>query len=60
MNVALRCWRIRHTTSMLSSVENQPGRLAIVMSGGGARAAYQVGLLQTLAKHPRWLRSGWD
>ena len=51
MNVALRCWRIRHTASMLSSVENQPGRLAIVMSGGGARAAYQVGLLQTLAKH---------
>jgi NTE family protein len=29
----------------------EPGRLAIVMSGGGARAAYQVGLLQTLAKH---------
>jgi len=51
MNVAIRCWRIRHTTSMFSSVENQPGRLAIVMSGGGARAAYQVGLLQALAKH---------
>jgi NTE family protein len=36
---------------MFSSVENQPGRLAVVMSGGGARAAYQVGLLQTLAKY---------
>jgi len=32
-------------------VKAQPGRLAIVMSGGGARAAYQVGLLQVLAKH---------
>jgi len=51
MNVALRCWRIRHMASMFSDVGNQPGRLAIVMSGGGARAAYQVGLLQTLAKH---------
>jgi NTE family protein len=36
---------------MLPGVEIEPGRLAIVMSGGGARAAYQVGLLQTLAKH---------
>jgi NTE family protein len=36
---------------MLPGVEGEPGRLAIVMSGGGARAAYQVGLLQTLAKH---------
>jgi NTE family protein len=36
---------------MLSGVENEPGRLAIVMSGGGARAAYQVGILQILAKH---------
>jgi NTE family protein len=32
-------------------VEDESGRLGIVMSGGGARAAYQVGLLQTLAKH---------
>jgi NTE family protein len=30
-----------------------PGELAIVMSGGGARAAYQVGLLRWIArKHP--------
>jgi NTE family protein len=36
---------------MFPGVETQPGRLAIVMSGGGARAAYQVGLLQVLAKH---------
>jgi NTE family protein len=36
---------------MFSGVENQPSRIAIVMSGGGARAAYQVGLLQALAKH---------
>jgi NTE family protein len=36
---------------MFSGVENQPHRLAIAMSGGGARAAYQVGLLQTLAVH---------
>jgi NTE family protein len=36
---------------MFPCVEIEPGRLAIVMSGGGARAAYQVGLLQTLAKH---------
>jgi NTE family protein len=36
---------------MLPGVEGEPGRLAIVMGGGGARAAYQVGLLQTLAKH---------
>jgi NTE family protein len=36
---------------MFPAVEIEPGRLAIVMSGGGARAAYQVGVLQTLAKH---------
>jgi NTE family protein len=36
---------------MFSAVKTQPDRLAIVMSGGGARAAYQVGLLQVLAKH---------
>jgi NTE family protein len=36
---------------MISAVESDPGGLAIVMSGGGARAAYQVGLLQTLASH---------
>jgi len=44
-------WRKHRAGSMFSRVENQPGRLAIVMSGGGARAAYQVGLLQVLAKH---------
>ena len=33
-----------------------PGELAIVMSGGGARAAYQVGLLRWLAKHDPDLR----
>lgn len=27
------------------------GRLALVLSGGGARAAYQVGLLRVLARH---------
>src|SRR5262245_38421946 len=27
-----------------------PGELAVVMSGGGARAAYQVGVLLALAK----------
>jgi len=32
-------------------VKTQSSRLAIVMSGGGARAAYQVGVLQVLAKH---------
>ena len=36
---------------MFPGVEIESGRLAIVMSGGGARAAYQVGVLQTLAKH---------
>ena len=36
---------------MFPVVEIESGRLAIVMSGGGARAAYQVGVLQTLAKH---------
>ncbi len=36
---------------MFPGVEAKSGRLAIVMSGGGARAAYQVGLLQVLAKH---------
>jgi len=36
---------------MFRGVPMEPGRLAIAMSGGGARAAYQVGLLQTLAKH---------
>ena len=36
---------------MLPGVTSEAGRLAIVMSGGGARAAYQVGLLQVLAKH---------
>jgi len=33
--------------------ETPPGDLAIVMSGGGARAAYQVGMLRWLARrHP--------
>ncbi len=36
---------------MFAGVTNEAGRLAIVMSGGGARAVYQVGLLQVLAKH---------
>ncbi|MFB3117196.1 MAG: patatin-like phospholipase family protein [Myxococcota bacterium] len=36
---------------MFAGVTDEAGRLAIVMSGGGARAAYQVGLLQVLAKH---------
>jgi NTE family protein len=36
---------------MFSGVEIEAGRFAIVMSGGGARAAYQVGVLQVLAKH---------
>jgi len=36
---------------MFPAVESEAGRLAIVMSGGGARAAYQVGLLQTLARY---------
>jgi NTE family protein len=49
--VATRFWRIRPTASIFSVVESQPGRLAIAMSGGGARAAYQVGLLQALAAH---------
>lgn len=28
-----------------------PGKLALVLAGGGARAAYQVGLLRSLARH---------
>jgi NTE family protein len=33
--------------------DSSPGELAIVMSGGGARAAYQIGLLRWLARtHP--------
>jgi NTE family protein len=28
-----------------------PSRLALIMSGGGARAAYQVGLLRCIARH---------
>ncbi len=45
------CWRSGRAAPMLPGVEVESGRLAIVMSGGGARAAYQVGLLQILAKH---------
>ncbi len=33
------------------SVTATPGRLALVLTGGGARAAYQVGVLQALAQH---------
>jgi NTE family protein len=31
--------------------EKQPDRLAVMLTGGGARAAYQVGLLCGIAKH---------
>ncbi len=48
---ATGCWRSGRAAPMLLGVEVEPGRLAIVMGGGGARAAYQVGLLQILAKH---------
>jgi len=34
-----------------NSLQNGGNDLALVLSGGGARAAYQVGLLRTLAKH---------
>jgi predicted acylesterase/phospholipase RssA len=30
---------------------NEGGGLAVMLTGGGARAAYQVGLLQGLAQH---------
>ncbi|MEE9229932.1 MAG: patatin-like phospholipase family protein, partial [Acidobacteriota bacterium] len=36
---------------MNSTPDNSGGELAIVLSGGGARAAYQVGLLRCLARH---------
>ncbi|HEX2163040.1 MAG TPA: patatin-like phospholipase family protein [Thermoanaerobaculia bacterium] len=36
--------------SMRSAAEGGPGDLAIVLTGGGARAAYQVGLLRGLAR----------
>jgi NTE family protein len=31
--------------------QEEPGDLAVMLTGGGARAAYQVGLLQGLARH---------
>ena len=34
-------------------MENNDRSLALVMSGGGARAAYQIGFLQCLAKHKK-------
>ena len=37
--------------TMNSMPGNSGGELAIVLSGGGARAAYQVGLLRCLARH---------
>lgn len=33
-----------------------PGDLAIILSGGGARAAYQVGVLRGLSRHLPWVR----
>jgi len=32
-------------------VNPDPGKLALVLAGGGARAAYQVGFLRSVAKH---------
>jgi NTE family protein len=32
-------------------VNPDPGKLALVLAGGGARAAYQVGFLRSLARH---------
>lgn len=40
----------RHA-SPTSVTDSANSALALVMSGGGARAAYQVGLLQSLARH---------
>ena len=37
---------VRHTLTPMT----QRGELALVMSGGGARAAYQVGALRWIAK----------
>jgi len=34
-----------------SSSTNQPGGLAVMLTGGGARAAYQAGQLRGIAKH---------
>ena len=36
--------------------DDHRGDLAIMMTGGGARAAYQVGLLKGLSRHFPWLR----
>lgn len=37
--------------SQTSGVNPDPGKLALVLAGGGARAAYQVGFLRSVAKH---------
>ena len=37
--------------AMSSTFGNSGGELAILLTGGGARAAYQVGLLRCLARH---------
>ncbi|MET0262227.1 MAG: patatin-like phospholipase family protein [Rariglobus sp.] len=38
------------TPASLAENGNAPGKLALVLAGGGARAAYQVGFLRSLAK----------
>lgn len=44
-------WWQRKTTPTKEPPEAPGGDLALVLSGGGARAAYQVGLLRCLARH---------
>ena len=46
---------MRHTVSMPAALQDEPpgsdhGELALVMSGGGARAAYQAGVLRGLSR----------
>ncbi len=38
-------------TSPMPRRTDSPGELALVLTGGGARAAYQVGVLRTLVRH---------
>lgn len=46
--------------SPLTPTDHPRGRLAIVLSGGGARAAYQVGVLKAIAALHPGQRPPWD
>ncbi len=49
--VCMSCNELVTPTSAYAATESGYGDLAVMLTGGGARAAYQVGLLKGLARH---------